>query len=438
MSASVKRRVVITGAGLVSPLGNTLESVWDALTHKRSGVRPLRCLPTEFLPSKCGAEAWDFTGQIDDFGALEANQKKTIRKGLKVMCREIQMGVAAAQLAISHAGLREGNYNVDRTGVLYGCDYIMSVPEEFAEGVRNCLDDQHQFHFEQWAERGLPKVTPLWLLKYLPNMPASHIAIYNDFRGPNNSITLREASANLAFAEAYCTIARGSADTLVVGATGSRLTPLRAMHVSLQEELASQADDPARLCRPFDLHRSGSVLGEGAGAVVVEELETAKARGAKIWGELVGYGSSTVIDRTGVGHYRAAFENVLRQCLQTAEVAPEKVGHVHAHGLASRRCDAEEAQAIQHVFADHPVPVVAAKSYFGNLGAGSGIIELICSLQAVAANELFPLLNYETPDPECPIHAARGGEPAGDRFVSLSITPQGQASGILVSRFCEE
>lgn len=435
MAASAKRRVVITGAGLISPLGNTLESLWDSLSQQRSGVRPLRCLPTEFLPSKCGAEAWDFAGQIEDFGPLEANQKKTIRKGLKVMCREIQMGVAAAQLAISQAGLREGNYDVDRTGVLYGCDYIMSVPEEFAEGVQNCLDDQHQFHFELWAERGLPKVTPLWLLKYLPNMPASHIAIYNDFRGPNNSITLREASANLAFAEAYCTITRGSADTLVVGATGSRLTPLRAMHVSLQEELACQAEEPARLCRPFDLHRSGSVLGEGAGAVVLEELETAKARGAKIVGELVGYGSSTVVDRAGVAHYGGALENVLRQTLHTAQLAPREIGHVHAHGLGSRRCDAEEAQALRQVFGDHAVPVVAAKSYFGNLGAGSGLIEMICSLQAMNANQLFPLLNYETPDPECPIRAARAGDPSGDSFVSLNVTPQGQAAGVLVSRY---
>ena len=142
---------------------------------------------------RCGAEARDFSGQIRDFGQLEANQQKTIRKGLKVMCREIQMGVAAAQRALQDAGLKANGYDCDRTGCVYGSDYIMTLPDEFTEGIRNCVDEEG-FHFSRWAEHGLPKVAPLWLLKYLPNMPASHIAIYNDLRGPNNSITLREAS----------------------------------------------------------------------------------------------------------------------------------------------------------------------------------------------------------------------------------------------------
>jgi len=435
MSAAAPRRVVITGAGLISPLGNSVDELWDALASQRSGVARLRSLPPDFLPSKCGAEAWGFNGHIDDFGPLEPAQKKTIRKGLKVMCREIQMGVATAQLALSNAGLRPGDYDVDRTGVLFGSDYIMSVPEEFAEGINNCLDEEGEFQFSLWAERGLPKVTPLWLLKYLPNMPASHIAIYNDMRGPNNSITLREPSANLVFAEAFCTITRGSAETLVVGSTGSRLTPLRAVHVSLQEELAVGDGDPATLCRPFDLDRNGSVLGEGSGAVVIEEYESAKARGANILGELVGHGSSTVVNRQGIAQCGTAIENVIRQSLRSAGMTADEIGHVHAHGMGSRRCDADEAQAIDRVFSSRPVPVAAAKSYFGNLGAGSGVIELIASLKALEMGSLFPILNYETPDPECPITPSKNGDPPGSSFINLNFSPQGQASGVIVRRW---
>ena len=222
----MSRRVVITGCGVLCPLGRSKEQLWTAIQEGRSGVAPLRSLPAGALPLRFGAEVADFTGQIDDFGPLAPAQKKTIRKGLKVMCREIQMGVAAAQLALQDARLNPESCDPDRTGVTYGADYIMTLPDEFAAGVRDCLGDDGKFRYELWSEKGMPNVTPLWLLKYLPNMPACHVAIYNDFRGPNNSITVREASANLAIAEAYSAIRRGHADVMLAGATGSRIHPL--------------------------------------------------------------------------------------------------------------------------------------------------------------------------------------------------------------------
>jgi 3-oxoacyl-[acyl-carrier-protein] synthase II len=312
----------------------------------------------------------------------------------------------------------------------------MTMPDEFTEGIRSCTDD-HGFHFSRWAEDGLPKVTPLWLLKYLPNMPASHIAIYNDLRGPNNSITLREASPNLAIAEAYCTILRGSADLLLAGATGTRIHPLRTVHVALQEELAENGNDPAHACRPFDLHRRGLVLGEGAGALVLEELGSAQARGASILGEIVGYGSSTYLRRDGVAECGLAVENSVRQALRTSGLSPAQLGHVHAHGGGTRKGDAEEAQALRRVLGTHAdsIPVVAAKSYFGNLGAGSGIIETITSLLALNQQRIFPVLNFETPDPECPIRVARAGDPVGDSFLNVNFSPQAQASAIVIRRF---
>ncbi len=431
-----KRRVVVTGTGLISPLGNSTDALWSSLLAGKSGVEKLSSVPTDYLPVSCGGEARQFSGKIDDFGSLPPALKKQIRKGLKVMCREIQMGVAAAQLALADAGLEAGQYDHDRTGVVYGSDYIMTLPDEFTEGIRSCLNEEMKFEFRQWADRGLPKVTPLWLLKYLPNMPASHIAIYNDLRGPNNSLTLREASANLAVGEAFATIARGSADRIVTGATGTRIHPLRTVHVALQEELATGDGDPAGLCRPFDLDRQGSVLGEGAGAVVLEELSAANARGANILGEVVGCGSSTVLDRQGVARRSEAMENTLLQVLRSADVTPESVGHIHAHGLGTRSCDIDEARAIHRVFGARStaVPVVAAKGNFGNLGAGSGMVEMISSLLAMNHANLFPVVNYRTPDPACPVAPATAGADPGDSFINLNVSPQAQASAVLVRR----
>lgn len=432
---SPSRRVVITGLGLVSPLGNTPEALWEGLLSGTSGIRPIKGMPAEALPTKVAGEALEFTGEIANFGPLEKDQQRAIKKALKLMCRDIQMGVAAAQLAIHHAGLKGDTLNHERVGVVYGCDFIVTRPEEFSDGINRCRDAEGKFHFERWASDGIRAVDPLWLLKYLPNMPNSHIAIYNDYRGPNNAITLREASANLALAEAFTTINRGSADVIVSGATGTRVHPLRTLHAVSQEEVAPGESEPARSSRPFDANRRGQVLGEGAGAIVLEELAHATARGAKIFGEVIGYGSSTVMEvAKNQGRLRDALRNVLAQALRTAGLKPADIGHIHAHGLSTVASDAAEAAAIRDVFEDRPVPVVAAKSHIGNLGAASGVVEAIASILALNNGQLFPVLNYETPDPACAITVAKTGMPAGKNFISLSVTPQGQASAIAVQR----
>lgn len=437
MTSITPRRVVITGLGLVTPVGNTTEALQEALTHGISGVQQLETLPAHLLNVPGAAPARHFTGHIDDFGPLEKTQKRSIRKGIKVMCREIQMGVAAAQRALSHAELNATDNDPERTGVLFGCDYILSGPDEFIDAMLNCRDGDKQFDFDQWAERGMPKVAPLWLLKFLPNMPASHIAIYNDLRGPNNSLTMREVSANAAIGEAAQLIARGCADKMIAGATGTRVHPLRTMRVVLQEEIATGNGDPATLSRPFDKHRRGMVLGEGAGAIVLESWESAQARGAPILGEISGAGSSAVLDARGVGDLKKAAFIALRQALRQARLEPDVVGHIHAHGAATQHADAAEAQAISQLFEPRhePIPVTAAKSYLGNAGAACGVIELIASVMALQKGTLFPVLNYETPDPECPIHVATGPDtPAGDAFLNLNLTPMGQASALAVRR----
>jgi len=436
---AAQRRIVITGVGVICPLGNTKDALWEGLSSGRSAVAPLCSVPPGALPVPFGAEARQFqTDDIEGFGPLDKERKKVIRKGLKMMCRECQMGVAAAQLALDDARLVPGQIDPERAGISFGAEYVPSIPEEFIEPIRQCLDDQGHFQFSRWGNEGMPKMTPLWLLKYLPNMPASHLAIYNDLRGPNNSLTQREAAANIAVAEAYEIILRNSADVMVVGATGSRLHPMKLIQALQHDELADGQGDPARASRPFDLHRTGMVLGEGAGAIVLEEFSRAQARGATIYGEILGGSSSSAAGRDLAERRERAMAHTLRAVLKKSGASLDEIGHLHAHGLSTRIGDAEEARAIQRVFGTrvHPLPVVAAKSYFGNLGAGSGMVELIASVLALRQERLFPILNYESPDPECPVAAVTDGQtPAGSSFVNLSVTPQGQAGAVLVGRF---
>lgn len=429
------RRVVITGLGLISPLGNTPTGLWAALMAGRSGVAATTLLPPDRQPLRFAAEARDFTGEIEDFGPLEKERKKAIKKGLKVMCRETRMAVAAAQLAIADAGFADTSPNADTAGVVLGSDYMLTMPEDYEGSMRKCAP-AGEFEFPRWGSEGLGEMAPLWMLKYLPNMPASHIAIYNDLRGPNNSLTMREASSNLAIGEALRTIQRGHADLMVAGATGTRILPMQAIHALQTEQMAAENCDPTKASRPFDMHRTGMVAGEGAGMVVLEEWTSAHARGANIYAEVRGFGSANVADSSLHGKWDRALARAMQSTLRDAGIAASKVGHINAHGLSTINGDASEARAICEVFGPlaKRLPVFAPKSYFGNLGAGSGVVELIVSVLALNDGRLPRTLNYETPDPACPLEVVdNDSTPAGGSFLNLSVTPQGQAAVLLVA-----
>ncbi len=429
------RRVVITGLGVISPLGSTPAEMWSALAAGTSGVSLVSLLPADRQPLKYVGEAKQFTGEIDDFGPLASDRKKAIKKGLKVMCRETRMAVAAAQLALADAGIAERPLEPEASGVVLGSDYMLTMPEDYEGGIKKCAE-VGDFEFSRWGHDGLDQMTPLWMLKYLPNMPASHIAIYNDLRGPNNSLTMREAASNLAIGEAFRTIQRGHANAMVAGATGTRILPMQAIHAMQTEQMAAENGDPTKASRPFDKNRTGMVAGEGAGLVVLEEYEAAQARGATILAEIIGFGSSSVADESLVGKCDLALAHAMRAALREAGRAPAEIGHINAHGLATTDRDAEEARAIHEVFgpAADKVPVAALKSYFGNLGAGSGAVELIASVLALKADHLPRTLNYETPDPACGLAVTRDDKtPAGRSFLNLSVTPQGQAAVLCVA-----
>lgn len=433
-SSAAGRRVVITGIGFSSPLGSSVDELWTAMKAGKSGV-VRRDGDTE--PTIAGVAA-GFTGTIGDFGELEGPQKKQIRKGLKLMCRETQMAVAAAQLALADAGGGEA-FEPERVGVVMGSDYMLTMPEDYADAVRTCGASENgepaRFEFTRWGNAGLGDMQPLWMLKYLPNMPASHIAIYNDLRGPNNSLTMREASGPMAIGEARRILARGDADRMLAGATGTRILPMQAIH-ALQTEPIADADDPATASRPFASDRAGMVCGEGAGMVVLETLEAAEKRGANIYGEITGFGSSVVANTALQAKNDVAIANSIRIALKDADLAPASLGHVNAHGLSTQDDDRDEAIGIRNALGDaaDSTPVTAMKSYFGNLGAGSGMVELVGSLAAIEHGELPATINCKTPDTECPINVANEpGVAAGESFVTVSTTPQGQAAALCVT-----
>jgi 3-oxoacyl-[acyl-carrier-protein] synthase II len=435
-SSASPRRVVVTGLGVVSPLGNSVSELWDGLTSGRSGVTPLAVLPILNDLVTYGGQCEKFTGEIDDFGELDKEIKKSIRKALKVMCRETIMAVASAQQAIADAKAVPGAVDPDRCGIVYGSDYMLSPPDDFASAMIKCGASEGRFSYEDWGSKGLGDMNPLWMLKYLPNMPASHIAILNDLRGPNNSLTLREVSSVMAIREAMQTIQRGHADLMVAGSTGTRIHPFKTVHAVQSEQLASASCDPAEASRPFDANRTGMVVGEGAGAIVLEEFESAQKRGATIYAELIGSGSSVVVDPHLKANRAKALANSAIAAIQEAKLAPSELGHINAHGLATRDGDAEEAAAIAEVLGDAApgVPVAAAKSYFGNLGAGSGVVEFAASVLALANNQLFRTLNYAEPDPACPLNVSKDGAEPGASFLKWSITPQAQAAALVVRK----
>lgn len=428
------KSIVITGLGLVSPLGGDLEKFWTQLQNGESGIRPLE-EKYQHLPTDVAGSCEYFDGKIGQFGEMEKKLMRSIKKGLRLMCREIQMGVASAQFAYSHAGFVGAQDEADRmkTGVIFGCDHIVTNPDEFEDAVRQCIDSEGEFQFDSWAEKGIGKVEPLWLLKYLPNMPACHFAIYHDLRGPNNSITLRESSSNLALTESFFTIGRGNADVIVVGGTGTRIHPSRSVHASLQEQIASGLQHPHPTCRPFAADREGMVLGEGAGSIVTESASHAVARGAKTFGRIV-TGASSCSASAGIPDYKQGFTNVLKMVLNQSGLKPTQIGHINAHGLGTTSCDQAEAEAISEVLGKE-IPVVAPKSNMGNLGAGGGMVETIASILALEKGHLFPTLGCSEKDPSCEINVVCSSDvPAGENFINLNMTPQGQASAVLIAK----
>jgi 3-oxoacyl-[acyl-carrier-protein] synthase II len=424
---ALSRRVVVSGIGIISPIGLDAEAYWRSLEQGRSGVHPIRTFDPAGLPVR-------FAGEISEFDAKSFVEKKD-RKSLRVMARTIQLAVAGAQRALDQGKVDKSKLDPERFGVEFGAGLIATDLEDLAEAAHVSANCQpNRVDLEKWGEQGIPSIQPLWMLKYLPNMLACHVSILHDARGPNNSITESDVASLLALGEAYRVLVRDQADFFLVGGAESKLNPLSMVRQCLFERLSRRNEEPEKACRPFDRERDGLVLGEGAGVFVVEELEHARRRGAKIYGEIVGFGAAFDPTLKGDGLARA-----IRAALNDAGIGPEEVDHINAHGLATKDSDAWEARNIRDVFGDGPsvAPVFAPKSYIGNLGAGGSTTELAASLLALEHGHLPPTLNYERPDPDCPV-TVLAGQPrpiARPYVVKVSFTQMGQCGALVVRRW---
>jgi 3-oxoacyl-[acyl-carrier-protein] synthase II len=413
--------VVVTGLGVVSPIGIGISAFWNSLASQTSGIRRLSQFDTSGIGIDGGAEVLNF----------DAKDFVKPRKSLKVMSRDIQLGVVAASLAVEGSGVTPESVPPERLGVVFGADMMHCELEDISNAYRRCMVDG-RFDFRLWGKAAMEEIYPLWMLKYLPNMPACHIAIAHDARGPNNSHSLGECSSLMAIGEAVRVIERGDADVMIGGGTGTRIHPVIWVRSALQN-VTRRRDPPDRLSRPFDASRDGLVNGEGAAALVLERRDYAQARGVKIWGRVVGYGSSHEPRKAGQSLEGTGTRRAIVAALRSAGLASDAIGHVNAHGLSTVEDDRAEAQAIRAELGD--VPVTAPKSYFGNLAAGTGAVEAVVSFLALNNGQVPATLNYDRPDPACPVNVVAGRPLTGAKATAMLLnqSPMGQSVALIIA-----
>jgi 3-oxoacyl-[acyl-carrier-protein] synthase II len=384
------------------------------------------------LPNNAGAE-------IRDFDLMKAyalpKYRSALRKSRKYMARDIQLAVAAAQLAMADAALVDHAMDPTRIGIDLGAGLISSELDEMAPAIEHASRDGTPFDFQVWGRESIGMIEPIWLLKYLPNMLACHISILMDCQGPSNTITEGDSSSNLAIAEAARIIARGRTDVMISGGADSKIHPLSLVRMALLDNMSRWKGEPSQSCRPFDRRRDGWVPGEGAGIVILEDREHALNRGAKIHGEVLGGGSGCdAMPAGGLDPEGGGTMVAINGALEEAGLAPSEIGHVNAHGSASRASDQAEGRALERIFGPRKVPVTALKGYMGNLVAGCGAVEVICSLIAVNRGKVPAILNCDQPDPGLELDLVlKSPRPIRNpTFVNTNLTPNGQAAAVVI------
>jgi 3-oxoacyl-[acyl-carrier-protein] synthase II len=422
--SSERTRIVITGLGVLSPIGIGPDAFWQSLGAGQSGVKRITLFDPSALPCQ-------IAGEISDFDAKGYLDKKD-RKSLKMMARSIQMGVAASTLALRDSGLDLEKEDPARIGIDYGASLIASDMEELAPAATaSCHGGPGEVDMQAWGKEGLAAMPPLWMLKYLPNMPACHVSILYNLQGPSNTVTENDVAGLLALAEAQRVIERGDADVMLTGGSDSRVNLLSMTRLTMFHRFSRRNDEPARACRPFDAARDGLVFGEGSTVLVLENLAHARGRGAKIYGEVVSCAASHDRRRDGEGLARA-----IQAALRQAGIAAEQLDHVNAQGYGHPDLDRFEAAGLRRAFGAAIPPVVACKGYFGNLGAAASSTEMAVSLLAFAQGVLPPTLNCTDPDPEFALPIQQSPKPVTkDYFLKISFSDMGQCAACVVKRY---
>ncbi len=377
-TAILKRRVVVTGLGLITPLGTGVEKTWSALCAGRSGIARI----TKFDPAHQDCQ---IAGEVKDFEPGDYMEKKDIKK----MDTFIHFAVGASLMAVEDAGLKITEENADRVGVYIGSG-IGGLPAI-------------EYYHKILLEKGPSRVSPFFIPMVIINLASGQVSMRLGARGPNSCAVTACATGNHCIGDAFRIIQRGEADAMVAGGAEAAITQLGVAGFASAKALSTRNAEPERASRPFDKERDGFVLGEGAGVIVLEELESARRRGARIYAAMVGYGMTadahhiTAPPEDGRGAVRC-----MRLALADAGLSPEAVEYVNAHAT-STMADRIETVALKQVFGEHAgrLPVSSTKSMTGHLLGAAGGIEAVFSILAIHRGVLPPTINQEVPDPEC-------------------------------------
>ncbi len=375
----MRKRVVITGMGLVIPTGIGTETVWKNICEGRSGIGPL----TRFDPN--GFET-KIAGEVRGFNPEEYIEKKEIKK----MDLFIQYALAATKEALEDSQLKITPENCDRIGVIVGTGL----------GGLPTIEKYHQI----LLERGPSRVSPFFIPMLIANLASGQIAIQFGAKGPNTCVVTACATGAHCIGDAFRAIVYGDAEAIIAGGTEANITPLTVAGFNAMKALSTRNEEPEKACRPFEKNRDGFVVAEGAGILILEALEFALKRGAKIYGELIGYGYTgdayhiTAPPPEGEGAARC-----MRMAIKDAGLRPEDIDYINAHGTSTPLNDLTETQAIKTVFGEHAqkVAISATKSMTGHLMGAAGSTEAIFSLLAIRDSIIPPTINYDVPDPEC-------------------------------------
>ncbi len=370
-------RVVVTGLGAVAPNGIGVETFWRNLLDGVSGVAPITRFDASRHDTRIAAE-------VKGFDPLQWIEKKDVRK----MDLFIQYAVAAAQMAFDDSGLKVTDENRDRVGVFVGTG-MGGIP---------ALEESHRI----LLEKGPGRISAFFIPSIITNMGSGQISMRFGMKGPNSCVCTACATGNHAIGDSFRMLQHGEADVMIAGGSEAVITPLTIGGFCAMRALSTRNDEPARASRPFDKGRDGFVMGEGSGIMVLETLEHAQRRGARIYAELIGYGMSADAYHITLPALDGAVRS-MRLALKDAGVAREAVGYINAHGTSTPAGDVNETQSIKEVFGEHArsLPVSSTKSMTGHLLGAAGGIESVVTVLSIARGMLPPTINYETPDPEC-------------------------------------
>ena len=430
---------VITGLGAVTPLGLSYQDLWTGLCQGKCGIGRI----TAFDPSGFTCQ---IAGQVPEFN-IRDYVPKSMRKTTKLMSRDIELAVVAANEAFKDAGLitkafdeQNITINPERTAIILGAGLISCDLVELAPGVAKSITDG-KFDIKKWGSQGIEQLTPLWLLKYLPNMLACHVGIIHDIQGPSNSITCAEAASHLAIGEAMQIIVRGDADIAIGGGGEAKVNAIvHLRQCLLKRATADYNDEPAGACRPFDADAKGSVFGEAAGCVIMERPENAKQRGAKIYAQIAGFGQSCSInpkyeslepDGKGVQY-------AVEAALDEAKIKPEQLDLIIPHGTGILSDDIAEAKGICNALgsAAEKIPVLPTKSMTSNTGAAAGAVDVITACCAIKDGIIPAAKNCSKKNKDCKLNIVTEQIKKKINYILCeSFTYGGQTAAIVLKKY---